>query len=267
MAASHRVLDDVELDVDLQFSKLHEIRTPFVWRVRMLAHRVWKAVVRNALSFRGVRIAVFFVLCAVWAVAFYLFELFIEGGLRCTFVDALFLAVSVLSTTGLITLDFSRATLATQILALMGFVLGAMWFRTIIPVIVKIALTKREFNANTLAFRCMTLIVLIVLSYTVVFVSIMSILFAVYASQDPAVATVFVAYNVTPWYGGYFLAVSAFANAGFSPLPNSVIPFADNSGFLVYLAVFMMAGGVAFPLMLRLILQVRESPPFEIVSF
>ncbi len=102
----------------------------------------------------------------------------------------------------------------------------------------------------------MKLIIAVVLLYDLFFLSIMAILFAVYASQSADVSSVLVFYNITPWYGGYYIAVSAFANAGFSPLPNSVVPFALNSGFLIYVAVFMIAGGVAFPLMLRLILVV-----------
>lgn len=244
------------MDLDLQFSKRHVLRSPTSWRLRKFAHHLLTSAVRTAVSYAGVRLAVFLVLCVVWAVIIYVLELYLAAGLKCEFVDALFLAVSALSTTGLLTLDFSRATLATQIVCLAGFVLGALWFRTIIPVIVKLGLSKRAFESETLAYRCMKLIVIIVLLYSAFFVSVMALLFAAYTSQAPEVSSVLVSYNVTPFYGGYFLAVSAFANAGFSPLPNSVIPFAENSGFLVYLALFMMAGGVAFPLMLRVILLV-----------
>ncbi len=123
-------------DIELEFvQNRHKLRTPLRWRAREAVYAAAHRFVGNVVSFRGLRVGTFLALVIVWAVAIYLFELLIADGLRCAFVDALFHSVSAFSTTGLLTMDFSRATLATQIVTMVAFILGALWFRTIIPVI------------------------------------------------------------------------------------------------------------------------------------
>lgn len=88
--------------------------------------------------------------------------------------------------------------------------------------------------------------------YFFFFCILLGTLFAVYCGVS-SLRSVFETASppIDPWFGGYFLAFSAFANCGFSPFGSSVSPFVTEPGFLVWLMVFMLSGNIAFPALLR----------------
>lgn len=238
-------------------------------------------------SFRFLRVSGFIVLCFLWAILFYGVEnnfnpmyalgrnistqaalqnngtlpVFIPGvdtpaGLA--FVDALFMSVSFWTSTGLQTIDFSRWILASQIIGLFAMVIGSLLWQTSIPVLVRICLIRRNIpHANLYAeYRGIVLVAATIALYYVVFAVIMSTFFAIYCATAPDIRPYFetAVPPINPWFGGYFIALSAFSNCGFSPFQASVVPFVTSSGFILWLCLFMLTGNIAFPLVLHAML-------------
>jgi Trk-type K+ transport system membrane component len=84
--------------------------------------------------------------------------------------------------------------------------------------------------------------------------------------MDPDIRRIFAGLTppLNPWYGGYWLAWSAFCDSGFTPIQNSVIPFLQSSGFLIFLSVFMLTGNVGFPALFRGMLELMYLMQLEV---
>jgi potassium uptake TrkH family protein len=60
-------------------------------------------------------------------------------------------------------------------------------------------------------------------------------------------------------YHGVFHSISAFNNAGFSTYPGNLVPFADDSVFLLTIAIAVIIGGTGFPVIFELARNHRPS--------
>lgn len=69
---------------------------------------------------------------------------------------------------------------------------------------------------------------------------------SVYATEDSAVNA------QNPWWAGFFLAISAYNNAGFTLLDAGFVPFQSSYFLLVVVTLLSLAGPAAFPVFMRL---------------
>lgn len=60
-----------------------------------------------------------------------------------------------------------------------------------------------------------------------------------------------------PFYGAAFHCISAFNNAGFSPLADNLVYFQNDPLVLIVLSVLIAAGNTAYPMILRLFVCLR----------
>ncbi|WP_430867804.1 TrkH family potassium uptake protein [Demequina aurantiaca] len=177
------------------------------------------------------------------------------SGERAPFMDALFTATSAVCVTGLTTVDtgvyWSSWGLAIIAAGIKIGGLGIMTLASLVGLAVsrRLGLTTRLLAAGEA--RASGMGDLRTLLRTVVIVSF---------SIEIAIALVLFPRFLTLDYGlgrsaGYsvFYGISAFNNAGFSPDPAGLYPFADDAWILAPLAIGVFIGALGFPVYLNLI--------------
>lgn len=177
------------------------------------------------------------------------------SGVRAPFVDALFTATSAVCVTGLTTVDtgtyWSPWGLAIIGLAMKVGGLGIMTLASLVGLMVsrRIGLTQRlltagEARATGLGDLRSLLRTVVIVSLTVEAI-IALVLVPRFLTLDYSVAKSF-GYSV-------FYAVSAFNNAGFSPDPVGLTPYAADAWVLFPLGLGVFIGGLGYPIYLNLV--------------
>ncbi len=176
------------------------------------------------------------------------------SGIR--YVDALFLGLSAINASGLLTVNFSAVTLASKIFCMFGFVLLSCLTTPIMPAVARLFAGWRAQQAKSHEYQALRLLLILIACYFAFFLGVMVTLFAVYCAVSPEISTTFVQNGIDPWFGGYFMGVSSFINAGFSVFNNSVINWAPYPGILIWIMVLNFLGNVYFPVGLRLLIEI-----------
>lgn len=177
------------------------------------------------------------------------------SGVRAPFIDALFTATSAVCVTGLTTVEtgtyWSPWGLAIIGAAMKVGGLGIMTLASLVGLIVsrRIGLTQRllaagEARAASLGDLRSLLRTVVVVSFTVEAIIALVLL--------PRFLTL--NYSVAKSFGySAFYAVSAFNNAGFSPDPVGLAPYAADAWVLVPLGLGVLIGGLGYPIYLNLV--------------
>jgi hypothetical protein len=158
-----------KLDLDFHSSQ-KTVHPTCASRIRQLAKRISVYWVRYATSLVGFHVAVYFVLMMIWGTVIYIIEnngnpngniyniapcvndtAVTHGAPPCGlpirgifYIDALFLGLSAISASGLLTVDFSSVSLATQIFTLFGFLFFSMLTTPIVPPVLRLFFSWRN---------------------------------------------------------------------------------------------------------------------------
>ncbi|WP_144276230.1 TrkH family potassium uptake protein [Demequina sp. NBRC 110053] len=181
-------------------------------------------------------------------------------GVRAPFIDALFTATSAVCVTGLVTVDtgtyWSPWGLTIIAVGIKVGGLGIMTLASLVGLAVsrRIGLTQRilaagEARAAGLGDLRSLLKTVVIVSFSVEIV-IFLILLPRFLTLDYGVAKSF----------GYssFYAISAFNNAGFSPDPVGLIPYAGDLWMLVPIGLGVFVGALGYPVYLNLVRGWRQ---------
>jgi Trk-type K+ transport system membrane component len=172
------------------------------------------------------------------------------------FIDALFVSTSMLSNTGLTTVDFSLWSFASQVIGIVTMLVGCLPISSSVPLWVRLMVTRRDGGSKYAEYKALQLVTVVILVYFCFFCIFLSFMFAMTCALTPAISAVFLSAvpPVNPFFGGYFIAAAAFSNCGFSPLSNSVISLGPFPGIIIWLSFLILVGNIAFPALLRFIL-------------
>lgn len=177
------------------------------------------------------------------------------SGVRAPFIDALFTATSAVCVTGLTTVEtgtyWSPWGLAIIGVAMKVGGVGIMTLASLVGLMVsrRIGLTQRlltagEARASGLGDLRSLLRTVVVVSLTVEAIIALALL--------PRFLTL--GYSVAKSFGySVFYAVSAFNNAGFSPDPVGLTPYAADAWVLLPLGLGVFIGGLGYPIYLNLV--------------
>ncbi|MBM3201115.1 MAG: potassium transporter KtrB [Chlamydiae bacterium] len=162
------------------------------------------------------------------------------------FLDNFFTSVSAMSTTGLTTVNVATAyTFWGQLCILILIQIGAIGYMTFSSFIV-LAITKKipSYKKKILfsSFSFPTDFSLKEFLYNMIIFSVIceclgSIILCFLFKQKGVENYI---------WNGIFHSVSAFCTAGFSTLPNGLIPFAKDSSVVAIISILMLLGGVGF---------------------
>lgn len=177
------------------------------------------------------------------------------SGQRTAYIDALFTATSAVCVTGLVTVEtgtyWSAWGLAIIALGVKVGGLGIMTLASLVGLAVsrRIGLTQRllaagEARASGLGDLRSLLRTVVVVSFSVEIVIALTLL--------PRFLTL--DYSVGRSFGySSFYAISAFNNAGFTPDPEGLQPFAGDFWMLVPIALGVLIGSLGYPVYLNMV--------------
>lgn len=170
-----------------------------------------------------------------------------QNGTRQSFIDALFLATSGISTTGLTVVDVgSYYSRFGQIVLLCIFQIGGVGFMAFITAIAYLLRMRMSFLTETIAkeslsgpdYRTMGRFFVRVLLFTAVFeITAALVLTGVWWREYPLGEAA---------YLGVFHAISAFCTAGFSTFSDSMIRYRDNLPVNGIINLISVAGAIGF---------------------
>jgi len=224
-------------------------------RVRDLAHRA-TARTRYLAGHSPARIAIL-----VFAAAVLLFTALLRlpiashTGTVTALPDALFTAVSAVTVTGLTTVDTGEHwSMFGQVVILTAIQTGALGVVTIALLLARmvtrrLGISGRVFAQSSIGTTGLgdvkrLLRVVVVTTFTIEFVLMLFLVPAFIVAEG--------SFGWGLWYG-VFYAISAFANAGFTPHVGGMGQFADNPWILFPLAIGVFVGSFGFPVFLNLI--------------
>jgi trk system potassium uptake protein TrkH len=168
-------------------------------------------------------------------------------GARQSFLDALFLATSGISTTGLAVVDIgSYYSLFGQIVLMCIFQIGGIGYMTFIVFMMYILRIKGSIKTSVVAkeslagataelFRRFFITVLL---YTFIFEFSGAAVLALFWMKEYPVGHAI--------YLGIFHSISAFCTAGFSVFPDSLMKYQYNTLVNIVIIVISLAGGIGF---------------------
>ncbi|UOQ57015.1 TrkH family potassium uptake protein [Leucobacter allii] len=224
-------------------------------RVRGLAHRAVTRT-RYLAGHSPARIAIL-----VFAAAVLLFTALLmlpfssRTGAVTPLDDALFTAVSAVTVTGLTTVDTGEHwSMIGQLVILAAIQTGALGVVTIALLLARMVTRRLGVSGRVFARSSIGTTGLGDVKHLlrVVVVTTLSIELALMLALVPAFIVVEQSFGRGVWYG-VFYAISAFANAGFTPHAGGIGQFAGNPWILTPLALGVFVGSFGFPVFLNLI--------------
>lgn len=168
-----------------------------------------------------------------------------KSGKSMAYIDSLFTAISAVCVTGLCTIDmeiFNNAGLFVLLLLIETGGLGLVTFFSLYLVFPsqKISLVNRRILREYFIYGDDLNVWLILLK-------ILGITFGCQAAGGLVLGLILRNSGEDNWFFyGFFLAVSSFCNAGFSPYSESLKEFSGNNLFLSVVAILIILGGLGF---------------------
>lgn len=174
------------------------------------------------------------------------------------FVDALFMAVSALSVTGLTTTDFSQFTLMGQIIVLLLIQIGGLGiilFSSIFFIAVVRGLSRRDSFKTILSgildtpAQAVKVLIRQIVAYTIFFEILGFLLLGVYLSGFTDRTLIG---DLNPWWWSFFHSISAFNNAGLSLMQNNLMNFDHDPFVPLVISGLIILGGLGYPVLIAL---------------
>lgn len=168
-------------------------------------------------------------------------------GVYQPFLDALFVATSGISTSGLSVVDIgSYYSLFGQIVLLCIFQIGGIGYMCFIVLMMYILGIRTSIKTSIIAKESLAgssidmfkKFFLVVLAYTFIFEFIGAVTLAIFWMKEYTVR-----HSI---YLGVFHSVSAFCTAGFSVFPDNLMKYQDNTLVNITIIVISLVGGIGF---------------------
>ncbi|KAL6041842.1 low affinity potassium transporter [Balamuthia mandrillaris] len=243
----------------------------------------WWSVITNPTKWRAgtfvsyfrVHFLAFVLLSGFGAVLLVLLE---TGNMDLVFTDALFFSISAVTVTGLSTQDTASLRLASQMVIYALIFCGGAIMESMFPVLIrwwtmmrrarktlKKAHLQRSFSLTSVLdetqnfrgrteFRALLRLLVWIPAYFITLQLGTFVLLAIFAHFSPTYRKVLEDNDNNPWWWSIFHALSAFNNAGYSTMPDSLMKFNRSSFFLTTMAMVTLFGNMAYPVVLRLLL-------------
>lgn len=184
-------------------------------------------------------------------------------------VDAVFTATSAVSVTGLLVVETSAHWTVFGQLVILGLIqVGGLGIMTLATVFALVFFRRAGLRTQrAVAVETKTL--------SVGDLKGIVIRIAIFAAVAELIAMAFLSWRLidhhaesvgSGLYNGFFLAVSSFNNAGFSPYTPSVERFVADPWILGVLSVAVIVGGLGFPVVLELLRRWRHPRTWSILT-
>lgn len=219
-----------------------------------------------------------FLLSLIGSIAIYLIE-----KRRFAFIDCLFTAISSTCVCGLITIDTSELSVASQVVAFILILCGGHVIMSTVPVIIRRYYFEKKahetiddedlrlelLEQQSTEYRSLGYVITFAIAYWLSVQLIVFFMLGFYTAFAPGAREVLDANGVNSWWFSAFMAASSFANAGMSILPDSLVPLHNDRFILLTIAGSVSCGMVSFPVIFRFLIWTahRIKPKEEAFKF
>ena len=174
-----------------------------------------------------------------------------------SYVDGLYYASSITSSTGLVPLDFSTFSTGSIVYTCFILTLTSPILTAAAPMFIRRMYFKRQldlFSAHeTMEYRALNYLLCIIAFYFIVIPLSCMLVLGLWAEFVPdAVAIIKANSHQSTWSWSIFHVVSSFHDAGLSTFTLSFVPWNEQPFVLLMVAFLTLAGNTAFPLAMRL---------------
>jgi potassium uptake TrkH family protein len=179
----------------------------------------------------------------------------LKEGVRLSFVDSLFTAVSAISVTGLTVVNtadtFSVFGVFMLMLVLQFGGIGLMTLGTFVYILLgrNIGLAHRQLimiDQNRYNLRGLVETIRLVFGFAITLEAMGGLLFGSYFLHKGYVETWYEAF-----YYGFFHALSSYTNAGFDIFGNSLIDFSTDYFVQTFTIILLVLGAIGFPVLIE----------------
>lgn len=199
------------------------------------------------------------------------------------FIDCLFMAVSGLCVTGLISVDFARYEDSSQAVVFILVFLGGQVFMSVVPVYV-----RQTYFAQAIEDQCGTsdettkaqarampeylalkLVIRISLCIFCSAILIGTLVLGFYFQFVPSRRAILEPDNVNPWWFALFTSMCSFNNAGLLQIKDNLIPLNDDYLTLGVLIILILIGNTAYPILFRFVVHLlhKRKPDDPAITF
>ncbi len=183
------------------------------------------------------------------------------------FVDALFMATSAASQTGLQSLDMGSLTTGSAVVIMVLSILGSQILMSAVPVMIRRYYfeqhaskaiadeeeRRRVLEIETLEYRALSWVTTIVLCYWLALVTFSFITIGLYLQFNEAGYNQCVNAGFSPWFWSIFHTITALNNAGFGLFSDNLMSFMSHPLVLIVLSINILFGNTAYPIAFRFI--------------
>jgi Trk-type K+ transport system membrane component len=216
--------------------------------------------------------------------AHFIFAVENTGGRSLAYVDAVFTAVSAACVTGLISVDFSRLSPASQVACLLAFCLGSQLTWSLVPPLLQraaliryprrvlkslppnlqltttsVRIPENVFDSELklqVRYNAVCWIIRIISIYALSIYALSFVALGLYMQLSEAGRARSERNGVNPWWFALFHAASAFTNSGFSLYADNLMQFASDRFVPLLSSFLILAGNVAYPIFLYALVHV-----------
>ncbi|MGK0550718.1 TrkH family potassium uptake protein [Enterococcus faecalis] len=210
-----------------------------------------------AKNFTSIQIIVlYYILMVLLSYILFCLPFFRAAGSQVSFIDLFFLAVSTVSVTGLTTVDIhsvfnNQGIILLEVLFQIGG-LGIMMISTTFFILAKrrITLKQRQLIMTDMNQPRLSGIVRLIRS-TLIIIVFFQVFFGAIFSLYFYFSGYYLNWHEAIFYG-FYQAISAVTNSGFDITGDSIVPFANDSFFLVMIMFLIFVGGIGFPVLIEI---------------
>eukprot|EP00756_Hemistasia_phaeocysticola_P058966 Hpha_TRINITY_DN35654_c0_g1::TRINITY_DN35654_c0_g1_i1::g.68665::m.68665 len=229
---------------------------------------IWQmtSLVQSVKQLAFFRFAVLWIVFVSLVIGFFVWVA--EGG-DVAFIDALFIATNAVTCTGLSTFDLTKASKTSAALVGVAMQLGSSTMLSLVPVAARVFYLRRilpeqsggksydlrlyrRVPQTVVEYKALVILLRLVLLYQLVVYVLFGGLILIYLAAHSGAH-----HTATSGSGGGILAwsvfhtISAYNNAGFSTMPDSMGSFVVHPFLLFCIMMLVLAGNVLLPVFLR----------------
>ncbi|WP_264080172.1 TrkH family potassium uptake protein [Treponema pedis] len=180
-----------------------------------------------------------------------------KNGIPCNYIDALFTSVSAVCVTGLSTLSMDIYSRTGFIIIMLLIEFGGLGIITFVSFYIALPAKKvsivnrkliRDFFIDDIEYRPRRILKRI-LTYTLIIqlIGFILLMCGLYLAKDENFI-----------FNALFISISAFCNAGFSTMNNSLSGFAGNKYILSVIMILIILGGIGFAVITNLVQKIKS---------
>eukprot|EP00298_Acanthocystis_sp_HF-20_P016448 c21484_g1_i3.p1 GENE.c21484_g1_i3~~c21484_g1_i3.p1 ORF type:complete len:517 (+),score=181.15 c21484_g1_i3:94-1644(+) len=205
-----------------------------------------------------------------WRHYVYFLSLGFFGGLVIFAIEeGIFTAFSACCVTGLLVVDFSSFRTGSQVVTLILICAGSNVLTSTLPVLLRRRIFKNEFSRQLVwkspesyqkatEYRALRIVYLTAIGLYIIIQFLGFLSFTTYLTLVDKHDEIFADHGLSPVWFSLFHSISAFNNAGFCLLRQSLLLFNHDSFILLGTSILILIGNTSYPVLFRYVIYLQH---------